>query len=447
MYATEELGAFVARHIEGNLPDRTREMMTLLVIDLLAASAAGFDGPLATAARSAAKDIFGAGPAGVWLTDDKLSIAGAAMANAAAASALDIDDGHRGAAGHPGAGIIPAAFAVGQALGSSDTAILDAIALGYDVALRVATARPVPTIITYASGRWLSFGVAAAAGRLLGLSGHEIAHAMAIASMEGPLGLVFGGSKYQGSTVKESIPPAVVSGLTGAFRARAGATGPIDLLDNEDFYIRSVLTDGLGAHWWLEDCYLKPYACCRYMHAAVDAILAMREPGKPIKSLRIETFARGLHLSNSRAPTTLEGGQYSYYFSCALAAVHGAAALQPVDPASLRDPAVLELAGRIELASHEDFDSLFPRATPCRVSLDQGSGPRVMTVPAPLGDVGNPISHAQVTEKFRRISASTLLPDAQDRILAAATGLHSTGFAALFDALVAPSPSKPTDAN
>ena len=122
MYATEELGAFVAHHIEGNLPDRTREMMTLLVIDLLAASAAGFDGALATAARSAAKGIFGAGPAGVWLTDDKLSIAGAAMANAAAASALDIDDGHRGAAGHPGAGIIPAAFAVGQALGSSDTA-------------------------------------------------------------------------------------------------------------------------------------------------------------------------------------------------------------------------------------------------------------------------------------------------------------------------------------
>ena len=57
----------------------------------------------------------------------KLSVAGAAMANAAAASALDIDDGHRGAAGHAGAGIIPAAFAVGQALDASDAHILSLI--------------------------------------------------------------------------------------------------------------------------------------------------------------------------------------------------------------------------------------------------------------------------------------------------------------------------------
>lgn len=441
MHATEELGAFVAGHVEGSLPARTQEMMTLLIIDLLAATAAGFDGPLASAARAAAKDIYGQGPAGVWLSPDKLSIAGAAMANAAAASALDIDDGHRGAAGHPGAGIIPAAFAVGQALGSSDAAIRDAIALGYDVALRVATARPVPTIVTYASGLWLSFGVAAAAGRLLKLSGEQIAHAMAIASVEGPLARVLGGTKYQGSTVKESIPPSVVAGLTGAFRARAGATGPIDLLDNEEFYDRSVLTDGLGAHWWLGDCYLKPYACCRYMHAAVDAILAMREPGKPVKSLRIETFARGLRLSNSRAPATLEGGQYSYYFSCALAAVRGAAALQPVDPASLRDTAVLELAGRIDLASHEDFDDLFPRATPCRVIMDQGDGPRTMTVPSPLGDVGNPMSREQVTEKFRRISAAQLSTGSQDRILAAAGNLQTAGFGPLFDALAATSAS------
>jgi 2-methylcitrate dehydratase PrpD len=439
MYATEELGAFVAGHVEGSLPSRTQEMMTLLVIDLLAATAAGFDGPLARAARAAARDIYGAGPSGVWLAQDNLSMAGAAMANAAAASALDIDDGHRGAAGHPGAGIIPAAFAVGQALGSSSAAVRDAIALGYDVALRVATARPVPTIVTYASGLWLSFGVAAAAGRLLKLSGQQIAHAMAIASIEGPLARVLGGTKYQASTVKESIPPSVVGGLTGAFRARAGATGPIDLLDNEEFYTRSVLTGGLGAHWWLEDCYLKPYACCRYMHAAVDAILAMREPGKPIKTLRIETFARGLRLSNTRAPLTLEGGQYSYYFSCALAAVHGAAALQPVDPASLRDPAVLELASRIELTSHEDFDSLFPRATPCRVIMDQGNGPRVMTVLSPLGDVGNPMSREQVTKKFRRISATMLPVAVQDRILAAVGNLNEAGFRSLFDALATPS--------
>ena len=435
MHAIEELAEFVAGHRAGSLPGPARDMLSLLITDMIGATAAGLDSRLAQAARSAAKAIYGLGPSGVWLTDGSLSIAGAAMANAAAASALDIDDGHRGAAGHAGAGIIPAVFAVAQALGSSDETILDALALGYDIALRVGTARPTPTIETYSSGRWVNYGVAAAAGRLMGLDAGQHAHAMAIAGAEGPISFPSGSSKYQGSTVKEVIPPAVVAGLTGAFRAQAGATGPRDLLDRDDRFVRSVLTGGLGTHWWLQDCYLKPYAACRYMHAAIDAILALRQPGKPILSLRIETFQRGLGLANERAPTTLEGGQYSYYFSCALAALHGAAALHPVDPAMLRDPQVLELASRIELSAHDDFAGTFPKSTPCRVILNQGEGPQSITVPYPLGDVANPMSPAQVTEKFRRIGAVSVAPDWQDAILAAVDGLPADGFRPLFAAL------------
>src|SRR5690606_26113076 len=123
-----------------------------------------------------------------------------------------------------------------------------------------------------------------------------------------PISFFTGTSKFQGSTVKEAIPPAVTAGLTGAFRARAGATGPIDLLDDPDRFTREVLTGGLGQSWWVQQCYLKPYACCRYMHAAVDAISALRKPGQPIRSLTIETFPQGLRLSNSRTPATLEAG-------------------------------------------------------------------------------------------------------------------------------------------
>ena len=261
---------------------------------------------------------------------------------------------------------------------------------------------------------------------------------MAIAGAEGPISFPSGSSKYQGSTVKEVIPPAVVAGLTGAFRARAGATGPRDLLDRDDRFTRSVLTGGLGARWWLQDCYLKPYAACRYMHAAIDAILALRQPGKPIISLRIETFQRGLGLANERSPQTLEGGQYSYYFSSALAALYGAAALQPVDPERLRDPQVLELAGRIELAAHEDFAGAFPKGTPCRVIMDQGEGPQSLTVRHPLGDVANPMSRVQVTEKFRRIGAASVAPGWQEVILAALNALLEDGFRPLFASLATP---------
>jgi 2-methylcitrate dehydratase PrpD len=435
LHTIEELAAFVAGCSAADIREQAREAASLLLADLMAATAAGLHSPLASAARAAAVDLYGSGPATVWLTDISLSPAGAAMANAAAASALDIDDGHRGAAGHAGAGVIPAALAVGQALGSSDEQIINAIVLGYDVALRVASSRPTSTIDTYSSGRWVGYGAAAAAGRLLGLTAEQLANALAIAGAEGPISFPTGSSKYQGTTVKEAIPPAVTAGLTGAYRARAGATGPLDLLDKSSHFDREILIGGLGQTWWLQQCYLKPYACCRYMHAAIDAVLQLRQPGKTIRSLRIETFPQGLKLSNARTPKTLEAGQYSFYFSCALAALYGPSALQPVDPARLTDPDVLDLAGRIELVAHEDFAGSFPKGTPCRVIIDQGEGPQTATVLHPLGDVANPMSRGQVTEKFRTIGAASVDSVWLNDILPALDGILDHGFGPLFSAL------------
>ncbi|MFC4625953.1 MmgE/PrpD family protein [Daeguia caeni] len=435
MHALTKLAEFVANHPEGALTPETRAAIELLLLDLMGATAAGLHSQLATAARQAAIEAYGPGKAQVWLTGTQLSVTGAAMANSAAASALDIDDGHRGAAGHAGAGVIPAALAVGQAINAADNDILDAIALGYDVALRIASSRPTSTIESYSSGRWVSYGAAAACGRLLKLDAEKMAHALAIAGSEGPIIFPSGTSKFQGSTVKEGIPPAVVAGITGAYRAKAGATGPIDLLDNEQRYDPTILFAQLGQVWELQKCYLKPYACCRYMHAAIDAILKLRRDGKPIRKLRIETFPQALRLANERKPKTLEGGQYSFYFSCALAALRGAHALQPVDPANLEDPEILALASRIELEASPDFATVFPVQTPARVVINQGDGDEELIIHHPLGDVANPMSWDQVVQKFRNIARVSLDEAAKDQIISAIHRLEQTGFSKLFQAL------------
>lgn len=109
-----------------------------------------------------------------------------------------------------------------------------------------------------------------------------------------------------------------------------------------------------------------------------------------------------------------------------------------MDAANLTNPAVLELASRIDLVAHDDFAVSFPKGTPCRVIMDQGDGTQSRTVLHPLGDVANPMSREQVTDKFRRIALVSVNPDWQQDILAAVNGLLDQGFAPLFSALAEP---------
>lgn len=440
MHVIESLADFVVSANPLRVNTKLRSTCQLLVADLMAAAGAGYCSDLSEAAYKTARDIYGPGEAAVWFREQKLSILGAAMANAAAGSALDLDDGHRGAAGHAGSGVIAAVLAVAQGLQiQNDDEIFTALILGYDVALRVATSRPVESIDSWVSGRWVGFGIAAGVAKLLGLNQQQTAHAIAIVAAEGPIGFRSGSSKYLGSSVKEQIPAAAVAGITAAFRAKHGATGPLDLLDNQEKYNQDILFSRAGEDWLIQENYLKPYACCRYMHAAIDGILLLRNFTKPVISLDIETFPRGLGLTNDRAPKNLESGQYSYYFSCALAAVRGASALQPVMPESLRDAEVLALAARIGLQSHADFSTAFPRSTPCRVLLDQGDGVQEVTVLAPLGDVSNPMSFDQVIHKLKKITRQNLDEKNVNKLIEILDELTEKGFSPLFH-FISPKP-------
>mmetsp|Transcript_153873 Transcript_153873/g.493490 ORF Transcript_153873/g.493490 Transcript_153873/m.493490 type:complete len:91 (+) Transcript_153873:271-543(+) len=58
--------------------------------------------------------------------------------NAYAGALFDMDDGHRKAQGHPGAVLVPAALTVGAKVRSTGKEVLEAVAVGYDVAVREA---------------------------------------------------------------------------------------------------------------------------------------------------------------------------------------------------------------------------------------------------------------------------------------------------------------------
>lgn len=407
-YIIDVLADFATNVPSDEIPQPVRQAAERAILDTIAAIAGGSVTQNAECTRAAAEDVFGPGDFRPWFSSgNSLHFLGALLANCAAASALDIDDGHRGAAGHPGAAIVPAILMECQRTKAPGKELLSAVVVGYDVALRVGASRLLVHDISYASGIWTGYGVAAALSRLKGLPTRETAHAMAIAGAEAPCNLPQGACSA--SSVKGSSPWSTITAAVAVARAAAGATGSLDLLDRSAAYDVATITHDLSKRWLISETYQKPYASCRYTHPVIDAIVKMRPEGgwdlAQVKAIQVEIFPEARKLPNAIAPTSLEDAQFSIPFSAALALVAGASAFQPLARVSLEDPRVLALAERITVDySCPDFAGVFPGRTPARVSLVIGGRVHSLQVDYPLGDVSNPMTAAGIADKLTALS-------------------------------------------
>lgn len=408
-FATELLAAFVSDIRYEQLSDLVVEKAERAILDTLAALIGGVPTDNARLSRTAARACFGAGSAHAWFTEARLHPLGALFANCAAASSLDVDDGHCLAAGHPGAAIVPAVLMEAANLGSDGHDVLSATAIGYDVALRIAAARRFSDTMSFASGQWTGFGVAAAVGWLRGMRTDQLAHAIAIAGAEAPQNLPQGAC--QASSVKGSSPWSTVAALFAAERAGCGMSGSIDMLDRDHAYNVPAITAELGSRWLVSETYLKPYASCRYTHPVIDAVLALvegRDQGEPVGRIVVDIFPEARKLPNEIAPKSLEGGQFSVPFAAALAAMRGAEAFRPLRPHSLSDAAVVALAGKVEIRYPDEYAGIFPQRTPARVTMVVGGRERTVEVPRPLGDANNPMNQSAVEHKLHDLGRDLL---------------------------------------
>lgn len=411
-YISEELASFAVGIAAPDLPDQVLTSTERAVLDTLAALIAGAESRNASDMRTASRALFGAGAFEAWYADGPpLHFCGALLSNCAAASALDIDDGHRGAAGHPGAAIVPAVLMECARNPQRGSDALAAIAIGYDVALRVGAARRRHSQISFASGVWTAYGVAAAIGRLRGLSADVLAHAIAIAGAEAPQNLPQGAC--MASSVKGSSPWSTLTAFAAVERAAAGATGSLDLLDRDEVFDTSGMLQDMRRRWLVTETYHKPYAACRYTHPLIDAVLEIRAQAasdwslEKLESVEADIFPEAAKLPNAIAPKSLEGAQFSLPFATALALVGGAQAFRPLRPECLADPDVLKISSQVRLNySATEFAGTFPAKTPGAVRIRMNGRSFAARIDNPLGDVANPMTMSDITAKLKEFDPS-----------------------------------------
>lgn len=385
------------------------------------------------------QEAYGVGHSAIWFTGETCSAIGAGFANAMTSAALDLDDGHRASRGHPGAAVVPAVFAELDRLFHTghlidEAAVLKAVAVSYEVSLRVAGAKTF-----YArTGFWAGIAAAAAVASLRNLPAEQFANALAIAGETGPhMATTTSPPAWpqpNGTDVKEGIPWGVLTGIAAVPMAQAGMTGPLDLVDHAPFFdADTILRD--RARPMVCESYTKFHAACRHVHAPIEAVAKLMEEHKLVWSdicqISVEAYSGALRIPNMKRPVTVVDAQYSIPYCIGLVAVKGLEALLPMGSDDLGDLDAEAVARRVEVTQSEELEREFPAKTLVRVTIRTNNDSLVSPITAPSGEADNRPNWDKRINKLVTAIEQTLTKPARDTFLEAFEDLKSGNLNAL----------------
>ena len=426
MTVTESLSAFTAGIVLRDLPPDLVQRARFLVLDLVGNIVrARHDAESTPALLSAARALgLEGGPCFVFGDTVRYTPAGAALVNGTLAHSLDFDDTHAAGTLHPGAPVIPVAIAAGEMAGASGADVLAGIIAGYEVTCRLAVALPAGA--HYARGYHPTatcgvFGAAAAAARVFGLDagGVESALGIALSQSAGSLQFLVNGAW----TKRFQVGWAAMAGLTAATLAREGFKGATDALSGRHGFLSTYAPEptperavqDLGRVFELMATAVKPYPSCRYGHAGIDAVLALRaEHGltsDQVERVTYGTSQAGMLLVGAPAdkkadPQNVVDGQFSGPFVLSAALATGR--MDWDSYRALQDPAIRSLLPKIVCEPDPAIEAEFPANMSGKITIQAQGRTYSRTVVVPKGEPGNFLTETELRAKFAGLTTGIL---------------------------------------
>jgi 2-methylcitrate dehydratase PrpD len=436
---TARLAAFLSTLEPDRIPARVLERTKDLVLDHLAGALHSLSLPWSTIVRDYAGTIGGRAQSTIYGygRTDRLS---AALANGTAAHGIELDDTHNESFSHPGAVVIPAAFAVAESQGASGLAFLTAIVAGYEAQCRAgAAAGPglMPGGVHPTSSAGV-FGATAAVARLLGLdtARTESAFGLGLSMVSGAMQFTEDGENTMVKRLHGGLPAR--SGIMAAELAGAGLRGPRQALEGRYGFLNvfahksdpARLVRGLGEQWEVDGVGLKVYACCRIFHSFIDAIREARDEQPwnlaDIEGIEVSLPPMALEGRMQYQPQSVMAAQYSLPYATAATLL-----LDPRDPRSFSEeamarPEVNALMKRVKGKPEPELDQYMPAKFPGAVRFTFRGG-RVVerTTLDCSGTPERPLDRDGVIGKFHSLTNGVISAQAQERIVDAVIGLDA----------------------
>lgn len=312
---TLRLADYVSSALDLPLPEAVVQKAKCHILDTFAAIISGSQLKVGELAAAFAQAQGGKPEATLIGTADRVPAIMAALANGMSAHADETDDSHLGGRFHPGCGIVPAAFAAAETLGSSGAELIRAVVLGYDVGARAVMSlgfsRP-DTARHSSHSIGPLFGATTAASALYRLDPRQTRHAISYACQQAS-GIPF----WQRDT--EHVEKAfdfggmgARNGMTAVALVAAGFTAVEDpLAGRHSFFtafgenpVPDIICAELGQRFEILNASIKKWCVGSPIQSVLDAVteLVTRRQLQPgdIKSVTITVPDDRIHIIDNR---------------------------------------------------------------------------------------------------------------------------------------------------
>ncbi|MFG1298270.1 MmgE/PrpD family protein [Xanthobacter sp. V3C-3] len=425
---TRALAEFAANLRYEDLPPDLVAQAKQCILDSLGCSVFGSDKPWTKAVARVVSRLGQNQSASAFGMKMRADPTGAALINGTAAQGFELDDCHDQSMSHYGAGVVPTVLAMAEAFGPfSGKDIILATVVGYELGTRIGN-----TVSPHAFNRGFhpcgltsTFAAAATAGKLLKLDVDQFVSALGLAGSQAA-GLM--ASQYGAMAKRFHSGKACQNGILAAMSAQEGLTGVRNVLEAPyggfcstyaEKYDLDYATNGLGTAFEMRHNGFKRYSSLASSQTSVDALRAIIAEhgvkGADVAKVFIETTAMvHRHCGWPYVPAETITAQMNLPYTAAVTLLEGNAFIDQYTDDKLRDPAILDLANRVEVVVAPDLDALGPHEMRAvRVTVTTRSGETFTHAQTyRSGHWKNPLSDEVLKAKFRDLAGRVLAPEA-----------------------------------
>ena len=404
---------FIEKSAEIEIPNATLHSAKLIVADCLGAIVGGMAEPeIRMLAESKGDNVFEILDGTKRVADETIS-----FLFGTAGTVLEMDEGHQFAKGHPGMHIFPALLAAARNREFSGEEFLRAFIIGYDVGARIGLASNLNTNM-HPHGTWGGLGAAAGLAVMNKMNAQEASEYLNIVSS-----LTLATSRktmLEGATVRNSYT-GVSNKMAhvGLMLLKAGFTGEQDgiksifgsVVSNE--FDDNSAVELLGKRFEVGRNYFKLHACCRYNHAALDALWKIIEQHSEVKNINqiekieVQSYNLAAELKDQN-PRNVLACKFSVPFAIATTLANLDSGVLSFTENMRTNKNIQNLCQKVTIVEDTNMTGKLPNLRPANVYIQMVNGSTFKAqVTTNKGDWQDPYSEEELKQKF--ISLTTRL--------------------------------------